>query len=62
MLRSVIMGLIGAVFLVRGVLSFRPFWRRMTPQEPFATYDRRYYGPLCLALSAAFFVLLLGGF
>ncbi|SMY05884.1 DUF3995 domain-containing protein [Flavimaricola marinus] len=42
------------VFLVRGILPFRPFWRKLTPQEPFATLDRKLYGPLCLVFSAGF--------
>ena len=49
------------VFLIRGILPWRPFWRRMTPQEPFATLDRRYYGPMCLALGAGFAVLAMEG-
>ena len=38
-----------------------PAWRRRLPEEPFATYDQRYYGPLCLALAAGFATLILGG-
>lgn len=38
-------------FGIRGMFSFVPFWRRMTPEQPFARLDRRYYGPLCLLLS-----------
>ncbi|SFM06914.1 DUF3995 domain-containing protein [Shimia aestuarii] len=41
-----------AVFLGRGVAAYLPGWRRLTPEEPFATLDRRVYGPLCLALGA----------
>jgi len=44
-------------FGLRGVMPWFPGWRRLTPQEPFATYDRRYYGPLCLALAAGFLIL-----
>ncbi len=39
------------VFAGRGVASYVPLWRKMTPQEPFATFDQRYYGPLCLVLA-----------
>ena len=54
--------LIGAalVFLARGVLAYLKIWRKMTPEEPFATLDRRIYGPLCLALGIAFIILNLG--
>jgi hypothetical protein len=49
------------VFLIRGLLPWRPGWRKVFVQEPFATYDRRYYGPLCLVLSLGFVLLYLGG-
>lgn len=49
-LRFAILGVAVIVFLVRGVMPWMPMWRRMTPQEPFATLDRRYYGPCCLLL------------
>jgi hypothetical protein len=39
------------VLTVRGAVTYLGFWRYMTPQEPFASYDRRYYAPLCLALA-----------
>jgi hypothetical protein len=52
---------VGLVFLFRGALGFTPFWRRMTPEMPFAQLDRRYYSPLCLALGAGFLVLALEG-
>lgn len=41
-----------AVFLVRGVAVWTPFWRALTPQQPFARLDVTLYGPLCLALGA----------
>jgi hypothetical protein len=47
----------GMVFVGRGVMSFVPALRRFGPEEPFATYDKRIYGPLCLMLGAAFFTL-----
>ena len=58
-LRQVALILAATGFVIRGVLPWRPFWRRLTPQEPFATYDRRYYGPLCLALGLGFAALAL---
>jgi hypothetical protein len=45
------------VFLGRGVAGFTPAWRRLTPEEPFATLDVRYYSPLCLAIGAGFAAL-----
>lgn len=47
------------IFLARGSLSFTAFFRDRQTEEPFLTLDRRYYGPLCLAIGAAFSVLLL---
>jgi len=41
------------VFLSRGIVGFLPFWAEMTPEEPFRTFDKRYYSPLCLALGLA---------
>jgi nitroreductase len=48
-------------FIARGVTGYLPAWRRLTPEMPFARYDRRYYSPLCLALGAAFAFLTLQG-
>ncbi|EKO39130.1 MAG: hypothetical protein B193_2156 [Solidesulfovibrio magneticus str. Maddingley MBC34] len=48
--------LVGAVFALRGVAPYLPFG---TPHrmEPFATLDRRLYGPLCLVTALAYAVL-----
>ena len=45
------------VFVIRGGLAYLPQWRRLTPQEPFARYDRRVYGPLCLGLGISLLIL-----
>jgi hypothetical protein len=50
-----------AVFLLRGVAGYLPAWRRLHPREPFASYDRRYYSPLCLLIAAGYAALLLQG-
>lgn len=52
---------LATVFLIRGILPMRPGWRRLTSQEPFRTYDSRFYGPLCLALGFGFAGLALVG-
>lgn len=49
------------VFLARGAMGYLPAWRRLTPEMPFARYDRRYYSPLCLALGTGFAFLTLQG-
>lgn len=43
-----------AVFCGRGLAAWTAPWRRLTPEEPFATMDRRYFGPLCLAIGVVF--------
>jgi len=50
--------LLAAVFGLRGLASYTPIWSRMHFEEPFATLDRRYFGPLCILLGAAFGSLL----
>lgn len=49
--------LIGLVFLGRGLVGFTPWWRRLTPEQPFARLDVRYYSPLCLLIGLGFAVL-----
>jgi hypothetical protein len=49
--------LLAAVFLVRGFASYVPAVARLNDVEPFATLNRRYYGPLCIALGAGYFAL-----
>lgn len=51
---------IAAVFFVRGLAAYSPRWRRRFPAEPFATRDRRLYGPLCMVLATGF-ASLMGG-
>lgn len=51
-------GIVAAmVFLARGAICFTQSWRRRTPEEPFATLDRRYYSPLCPLIGAGFLAL-----
>ena len=58
--RIVLWGAFG-VFAVRGALAYTKFWRRMTPEQPFATYDQKYFAPLCLLIAAGLLIILLGG-
>lgn len=46
-----------ATFLVRGFLPYLPIWRRIAKEEPFASLDRKVYGPLGLALGIGFLVV-----
>jgi len=52
---------LAAVFLLRGVAGFTPWMARRHSAEPFATYNRRYYSPLCLALGAGFLSIAFNG-
>lgn len=49
------------VFLLRGAAGYSRVWARLTPEQPFRTFDKRYYSPLCLLLGAGFGVLLIAG-
>ena len=52
---------LAAVFLLRGIAGFTPWMARRHSAEPFATYNCKYYSPLCLALGAGFLILALNG-
>lgn len=43
-----------AVFLGRGLIGYTSWWRQLTPEEPFATFDKKVYSPLCLGIGAGF--------
>jgi Protein of unknown function (DUF3995) len=47
------------VFLGRGIASYIPAFRRLAPEQPFATLDVRFYAPLCFALGIGFVVLVM---
>lgn len=53
--------LLATVFLVRGVAGYSSFMTRQFSTEPFATYNRKYYSPLCLMLGGGFLYLALNG-
>ncbi len=57
--RDLVLSIAAVAFILRGFLAWVPMWRRMTPQEPFATLDRYAYGPLCLVLGMGIVVLVL---
>ncbi len=53
-LRTPLLLIMAGVFGLRGLAAYLPVWRKLVPEEPFATLDQRLYGPLCLVLSASF--------
>lgn len=46
------------VFIGRGLAGYTNAFRSMNPELPFATLDRRYFSPLCLAIGAGFAILI----
>lgn len=60
--RNLLQSGFAAVFLLRGSAAFLPAWRRLVPEQPFATLDRRFYGPLCLLLGTGFLILTVKGY
>ena len=59
LLRNAAVLAVGGVFVLRGIAAQLPAWWRRLPVEPFATLDRRVYGPLCLAIGGGFWVSLI---
>ncbi|HEV7319570.1 MAG TPA: DUF3995 domain-containing protein [Ensifer sp.] len=47
-----------AIFCARGLLAFSAAFHRRHSAEPFATLDRRIYGPLCLSIGIGYLALL----
>lgn len=58
--RDSVLWLACVLLVSRGFLAWIPIWRRMTPQEPFATLDRFAYGPLCIGLGLGIGFFLIG--
>jgi hypothetical protein len=48
---------IAAVFLVRGIVGYTPWWAQKTPEPNFRLNDSRVYSPLCLLLGLGFIAL-----
>lgn len=49
---------ITAAFAIRGVAGYLPPISTRHTEQPFASYNARYYSPFCLTLAAAFALLL----
>jgi hypothetical protein len=50
---------LAAIFLVRGVLGYTPWFAAQTPEPNFRLNDARVYSPLCLFLGAGFLALVI---
>jgi len=46
-----------AVFIGRGLVGLTPWFRRLLPEEPFRSYNRTYYSPLCIVIGLGFLLL-----
>ena len=46
-----------AVFAVRGVVGYLPFWRAAHPGIVFAKLDKLFYSPYCILVAEGFFTL-----
>ena len=56
------MSVFAAVFIVRGLVGFTPFWVGITPELPFRSLDRRVYSPLCVLLGVGIVTLITSAF
>ncbi len=45
-------------FLARGAVGYTKWWRQLTPEEPFASLDKKFYSPLCLWIGLGFVLLI----
>jgi hypothetical protein len=52
---------LAAIFLARGAGAYLDSFRQFFPEEPFASLDRRLYGPLCLFIGTGFAFLIVIG-
>ncbi len=48
---------LAVVFLARGGVGYTKWWRQLTPEQPFATLDKKFYSPLCLWIGLGFVIL-----
>jgi hypothetical protein len=55
---NIVGGLIGAIFLARGVIGYTPQWQAMTAEPIFRLNDRRVYSPICIFIGLGFFTLI----
>jgi len=49
--------ILALIFLGRGILGYTAWWRERTPEEPFASFDKKLYSPLCIGISLGYFTL-----
>lgn len=47
----------GFLFLFRGIAGYLPVFVNLTPEQPFRTYDKLFYSPLCIFIGGGFLYL-----
>lgn len=57
-MRTASIGVLAAIFLLRGMASYLPFGPIADTVEPFRSLDMRYYAPLILAIGVGYLALL----
>ena len=58
-LTALVGGLIGVVFLGRGIIGILPAFERASPEMPFLKLNRRLYSPLSFLIGVGFILLVL---
>jgi len=49
--------LLTLAFLGRGIFGYTKRWRELTPEEPFASLDKKIYSPLFIFIGTGFLIL-----
>lgn len=51
-----VIGMIGliVIFTARGIAAYTPGYRKKHAEQPFASFDRQYYAPLCFMVGVFF--------
>jgi len=49
--------LLALAFLGRGIIGYSKRWRELTPEEPFASLDKKIYSPLFIFIGTGFLTL-----
>ncbi len=51
--------ILAIIFLGRGLIGFTKKWAEITPEEPFRTFDRKFYSPLSIGIGLGTLILVL---
>ncbi|MGH1540330.1 MAG: DUF3995 domain-containing protein [Arenicella sp.] len=56
-LQAIVIILLAAIFLLRGLVTYTPIGAKYSAVEPFMTLNRRYYSPLCLMIGVGLILI-----